>query len=173
METAQLRYRPFTLEDAKAYAPLVQRADVLRYTGEKPAADLAAVEEILRTRPLADYQTYGYGRMACIEKTSGILVGFCGLKFLPEFGLADIGYRFVPEVWGRGYASESATFFVRYGLETLKLPSVIGFAMPENIASIKVLEKCGLRYVKDFTMPELEGTLKLYQSEVNEGASSV
>jgi ribosomal-protein-alanine N-acetyltransferase len=143
MQTEHLYIRPFTLQDAEAYWPLVSMPEVLRYTGERPQTSLSEVERTLLGRPLRDYAVYGFGRMACIEKTSGRLVGFCGLKYLEDLGEVDIGYRFLPDCWGKGYATESALVVMRTA-EEHGVSRVIGLVEPENGASARVLEKLGL-----------------------------
>jgi len=62
----------------------------------------------------------------------------------------DIGFRFFEENWNKGYATESAKACINYRFENLKLKTIIGRAMTENIASIKVLQKIGLEFVKEF-----------------------
>ena len=50
--------------------------------------------------PFRDYATYGYGRFACVWKESGAVIGFSGVKYVPEIGDTELGYRFLPEFWG-------------------------------------------------------------------------
>jgi ribosomal-protein-alanine N-acetyltransferase len=143
MQTEHLQIRPFTLDDAEAYWPLVSLPEVLRYTGEQPQTSVDEVAETLRSRPLRDYAVYGFGRMACVEKASGRLVGFSGLKYLEDLGEVDIGYRFLPDCWGKGYATESALALMSTAGEH-GISRVIGLVEPENGASARVLEKLGL-----------------------------
>ena len=76
-------------------------------------------------------------------KTSAL----AGLKYLDEFGEVDVAYRLIPAHWGRGLATEVAKASVQFGFTNLGLKRIVGLAMPENIASIRVLEKAGLRYM--------------------------
>lgn len=142
--TDRLELRRFSLDDAEAYWPLVSDPEVLRYTGEAPLRSVAEVRRLLDARPLRDYAVHGYGRLACIERASGELVGFCGLKYLDDLQETDIGYRFLPRCWGRGYASESAQAVMRHGEERLRLRRIIGLVEPGNTASVRVLQKLGL-----------------------------
>ena len=98
--------------------------------------------------PIADYRKYGFGRGACILKSTGEQIGFAGLKYLEELGEVDVAYRLLPKYWGLGLATEAALASVRYGFADLDLKRIIGLVMPENIASVRVLEKTGLRYVE-------------------------
>ena len=146
MYTERLFIRPFTLDDAEEYLPLVSDPDVLRYTGEEPQATVEAAREIIASRPLRDYAVHGFGRMACIEKSSGRLIGFSGLKFLDELQEVDIGYRFLPAYWGQGYATESARALMQHGANEFGISRIIGIVQSENSASANVLLKLGLVY---------------------------
>jgi len=59
------------------------------------------------------------------------------------------------DVWGRGYATEAARTLLRYGFDTLGLEKIVAIVKPDNAASIKVVEKIGLKYKRDITgLPE-------------------
>lgn len=146
IETGRLVLRPFTLDDAEAWLPLISLPEIIRYTGDTPAGSVDEARELLRTRPLRDYEQYGFGRLAVVEKASGRLVGFCGFKYVVELGEVDIGYRFLPDCWGKGYATESAGALMRDGRRELKIRRVVGTVHPDNPASGRVLEKLGLRF---------------------------
>ena len=71
--------------------------------------------ESLRDRPIADYRKHGFGRLACIDLASGRLIGFAGLKYLEDLGEVDLGYRLLPDFWGRGLATEAAQAVLDHG----------------------------------------------------------
>lgn len=156
MYTERLYLRQFTLDDAEEYFPLVSDPRVIRYTGEEPQPSVAAAREVIAARPLRDYAVHGYGRMACIERRSGRLVGFCGLKFVEELKEVDIGYRFLPAYWGMGYATESARAIMQHGKEHLGIGRVIGLIQPENSASANVLGKLGLLYERSICLAGID-----------------
>ena len=162
METARLWLRRFTLDDAAEYQPLVSDPAVIRYTGEPPLQTVEAVQQVLLSRPLRDYAVHGFGRMACIEKSSGRLVGFCGLKYLEDLKEVDIGYRFLPETWGKGYATESALAVMAECRRQGAIQRVIGLVEPENTASVKVLKKLGLGFEKTIRLDDHQGPIDLY-----------
>jgi ribosomal-protein-alanine N-acetyltransferase len=162
LETARLLLRPFTLDDAQAYWPLVNLPEVLRYTGKEPKPSMDMVRAIIAARPLNDYNMHGYGRMACIEKSSGRLVGFSGLKFVDDLQETDVGYRFLPDCWGKGYATESARVLMAHVREAFGIKRVIGLVQPANVASARVLEKLGLVHERTFDPDDGHGLLKLY-----------
>jgi RimJ/RimL family protein N-acetyltransferase len=162
IDTERLILRPFTLDDAEAWLPLVSLPGIIRYTGDVPARSVDEARELLRTRLLRDYAEYGYGRMAVIEKSSGRLVGFSGLKYLQDLQEVDIGYRFLPDCWGKGYATESASALMEQGWCEHGFWRIVGMAHPDNAASIHVLEKLGLRFER-LLEPDANGVqLRLY-----------
>lgn len=162
MQTTHLLIRPFTIDDAKDYWPLVRLPEVLRYTGEQPQQSLGDVREILLSRPLRDYAVHGFGRMVCMEKSSGRLVGFCGLKYLDDLREVDIGYRFLPDCWGKGYATESARAIIDDGVRRHGLSRLIGLVLPVNAASARVLGKLGLGFEHKVKLHDFDDELDLY-----------
>jgi RimJ/RimL family protein N-acetyltransferase len=75
-------------------------------------------------------------------------IGWAGLAYLPEFDEIDIGYRFLPEYWGSGFATEAAHAVLTYGFDHYKIEKIIAIAVKENKASIRVMEKIGMEFVK-------------------------
>lgn len=142
-ETERLFHRAFTVEDAEAFFALNGDPRVMRWTGEAPIDSLESARAAITSYP--DFETVGYGRWACVLKKTGRVVGFCGLKHLSDLRAVDLGYRFLPEVWGQGLATEASRASLRFGFETLNLDTIIGLVLPANHASIRVLEKVGMR----------------------------
>lgn len=164
LTTARLDLRFLTANDAPAYWPLVSHPAILRYTGEAPIGSIAGVRELLVAKPLKDYASHGYGRLACIERATGDLVGFCGLKYLDDLGETDIGYRFLPRCWGLGYATESATAVMRHGRDVLRLKRIIGLVAPANTGSVRVLQKLGMEFESRVKLADHADELLLYAS---------
>jgi RimJ/RimL family protein N-acetyltransferase len=142
--------RAFEPRDAAAFFALNGDPEVMRYTGETLVADVASARSIIEAYP--DFEEHGFGRWATILKEENRVIGFAGLKVLPEYdGAVDLGYRFLPEHWGKGLATEASRACLRFGFETLGLDEIIGLVLPENTASIHVLEKVGM--VRDGNAP--------------------
>lgn len=164
IQTARLILRPFTVDDAAAYWPLVWLPEVIRYTGEERVMSIDAARQTLIDRPLRDYEVYGFGRMACIEKSTKRLIGFSGLKYLEELEEVDVGYRFLPDTWGNGYATESAKALMEMGTKEHGIRRYIGLVLPENQASANVLDKLGLAYVHRIHLADNPKELSFYAS---------
>lgn len=149
LETDRLLLRKYVEEDAEAFFQLNSDPRVLRFVPDSALLDVEQARQILIDHPIADYRRHGFGRGACILKSTGQQIGFAGLKYLEELGEVDVAYRLPPAFWGQGLATEAAVASVRYGFDQLGLKRIIGLAMPENVASIRVLEKAGLRYTEE------------------------
>src|SRR5438309_8129816 len=151
LETDRLLLRQYVEEDAEAFFRLNTTPEVLRFVPDKALLSVEQARQILIDHPMADYRKYGFGRGACILKNTGEQIGFAGLKYLEELGEVDVAYRLLPKYWGQGLATEAALASVRFGFADLDLKRIIGLVMPENKASVRVLEKTGLRYVETAT----------------------
>ena len=149
LETDRLLVRQYVEEDAEAFFELNSDPKVLRFVPDKQLLNVEQARQILMEHPIADYRKHGFGRGACILKSTGQQIGFAGLKYLEELEEVDVAYRLLPAFWGQGLATEAALASVRYGFAKLGLKRIIGLAMPENIASIRVLEKAGLHYTEE------------------------
>ncbi len=149
IETNRLLLRQFVPEDYEAVFEFASHPEVQRYTGTASLKSLEEAKELIANVWLKDYATYGYGRLACMYKPDNKIIGFAGLKYLPELGgITDLGYRFLPEYWNKGIATEAAIALIKYGFESLQLERIHAIVMPENGASSRVLEKAGFRYYK-------------------------
>ncbi len=147
LETPRLQLREFDEADAAAFYVLGSDPAILRYTGD-PGGGLQSIEharEVLQSHALADYRTYGFGRWACVDRSTARVVGSAGLKRLPDLNEVDLGFRFLPASWGQGYATEAGRAILAYGFDVLQLPRIIGLVDAGNVASIRVLDKLGLR----------------------------
>jgi ribosomal-protein-alanine N-acetyltransferase len=151
LETERLMLREYVEEDAEAFFKVNSDPEVLRFVPDKRLLNVEQARQILVDHPIVDYRKYGFGRGACILKSTGEQIGFAGLKYLEELGEVDVAFRLMPNHWGQGLATEAALASVRFGFADLGLKRIIGLVMPENIASVRVLEKTGLRYAETVT----------------------
>lgn len=157
IETDRLLLREFILDDAEKFYQLNLNPNVIRYTGNTAFKSIDEAKSFLEN--YNDYKANGYGRWAVINKESNEFIGWCGLKYSELENETDIGFRFFEEEWNKGYATESAAACLKYGFDKLKLNRIIGRAMKENKASIKVLEKIGLVYETDCIFENKEAVI--------------
>ena len=146
IETERLVLRQFEPGEGQRIYTLNEDPEITRYTGD-PVRDLDHANEVLEQVILPQYAIYKHGRWAVHTKPGMEFIGWCGLKYRPELDEIDLGYRFMKQAWGKGYATEAAMASIKYGFEQLGMKRIVGRAMPGNIASIKVLEKCGMKFI--------------------------
>jgi len=143
IETDRLLMRKFTMNDAHLIFELNSDPEVTRYTLD--AVDkIEQAQQILQTSILPQYALYNMGRWAVLIKPDLEFIGWCGLKRREQE--IDLGYRFMQKAWGKGYATESAYASIQHGFNKLQLSEIVGRALPGNLASMRVLEKCGMHY---------------------------
>ena len=163
-ETERLYLREMTPADAEHAYRLNLDADVIRYTGDRPFED---VEQATRFLEAYDhYRRYGFGRWAVIQKSDEAFLGWCGLKYTEDLDEYDIGFRFFKSRWGQGFATESGRKCLELGFNRFQMPCIVGRVMRANTASVRVLEKLGLRLFATFDFDGEEGWIyRLVRSE--------
>jgi ribosomal-protein-alanine N-acetyltransferase len=145
--TPRLELRRSGPADLGSLSAVFGDPEVMRFVGEsrRPldvaavAASQAVVQEHWRTR--------GFGPLAVVERAGGRVVGEAGLQVLEDGPDVELTYTFARAVWGRGYATEAARAVLRWAFAGLRLPRVVAVARPQNAASLRVVEKAGMRRV--------------------------
>ena len=157
LETERTIMRKLTKEDANHFYTLNLDQEVLKYTGDKPFENLQASIDFLTNYD--QYEKYGVGRLAVIDKATSEFLGWCGLKFSEDKNEYDIGFRFYKKHWNKGFATETAKKCLDFGFNKLKIEKIVGRAMTENIGSIKVLEKIGMTLKENFDFEGQKGVI--------------
>lgn len=146
-QTARLYFKEFTLDDAAMLYDMHQDPAVTRYTGDPiPWDSVERVESTLKDTIMPQYENQ-IGRWATYLKADDTFIGWCGLKDVG--GEIDLGYRFIPKYWGKGYATEAAKAVLEYGIKK-GIKNIMGRASIHNTASVRVLEKIGLVFKENY-----------------------
>jgi ribosomal-protein-alanine N-acetyltransferase len=147
-ETERLIVRRLKTDDKDHFFLLNGSEEVMRYirvvkTREESDAHL---EMILRDEA-ANPSPKGKGRWLVEEKATGNFVGSFAIIPMPDDpAKTQLGYSFIPEHWGKGYATELAKAGLQYFLDNTDIPEIYGVSETANIASMKVLQKAGFRF---------------------------
>ncbi|MCT3649472.1 GNAT family N-acetyltransferase [Elizabethkingia anophelis] len=157
LETERLLLRELNSDDAGDFFNLNENPNVIKYTGDKAFQNIDEAREFLEN--YQDYRLNGYGRWAVMSKENNEFVGWCGLKYNSSTDETDVGFRFFEHYWNKGFATESAGACIDYGFKNLNLNTVVGRAMQDNAASVKILEKLGMKYVRDFEFDGHKGVI--------------
>ncbi len=148
IETSRFYLREKQLSDAKDMYLLNAEPEVLKYTGDFAFKNEA--EALAFIKGYDHFQKHGFGRWVIVDKNSNEYLGWCGLKRHAN-GMVDLGYRIKKEHWGKGIATEAATACLDYGFNSLTLETIVGRSAKANIASIRILEKIGMKFWKKDT----------------------
>lgn len=148
LETPRLYLREFTIDDAQLLVDLNSDPRVTRYTEFGPITTIEAAEKKLNSDILLQYPNK-LGRWAVHLKSNNEFIGWCGVKYIQKENIHTLGYRYFHKHWGKGYATEAAKASLEYGINVLKLKEIIAKAAKENTASIQVIKKLGMVYLKD------------------------
>jgi RimJ/RimL family protein N-acetyltransferase len=150
LETARMRLLPWQAGDWPSLRLLARDPEVMRYIS---GGDLWPDE---RMREFAERQIKCFAeRQFCfwrlVDKKSGEMIGFCGLQPLAETCEIEIGWWLARARWNQGLATEAARAALRDGFERAGLRRIVSVAMPENKASIHIMEKLGMRFERETT----------------------
>lgn len=156
VETERLIIRELVPSDDDGMFELDSDPAVHQYLGNKPVKTIAESRELIAFIK-QQYNDFGIGRWAVMEKLSGDFIGWAGLKFITDAinghsHYYDLGYRLIKRSWGMGYATEAAIAVVKYGLEELNLNEIYGMTDIGNQASKKVLQNSGFKFIEDFDL---------------------
>jgi RimJ/RimL family protein N-acetyltransferase len=144
LDTERLRLRPARLDDLDTWLAVSRDAEEV-WWGE-PQSTLDDARANLE-KQIAGQERHGFSLWAVELRDTGELIGVTGLQHLSEGPEIEVGYRFLRERRGRGYATEAARAAIRFGFDELGLERIVAVTLPTNRASRNVLEKCGLGFV--------------------------
>ncbi len=154
LTTDRLILRAFREDDEQAIAALHCDPEVVRYltpNGE-PQPSLAEAWDHI-AKHLGHWFLKGYGKWAVDERASGRFVGRVGLYDPPyDWVGIELGWTFLRDAWGKGYATEAGAAAMRWGFETLAVDEIVSAIHPDNAASIRVAKRLGERHLRDGTL---------------------
>jgi len=124
----------------------------VRFIGDRGVRTLEDAREYIRKGPLESYSRYGFGMYLVSLRSTGTPIGMCGLVKREVLKDADVGFAFLPQFHSLGYGFEAASAVLAFAKHMLGLTRIAGVTKPDNHASMRVLQKLGLR---------LEGTARI------------
>lgn len=151
-ERLQLRQLTDSDNDAQFTLALVNDPDFHRYIGDRDVRTLEDARGYNQRGPIAMYRERGFG-MYRVELKDGTAIGQCGLLKRDGLDDVDIGFAFLPEYRGQGYALEAAQAVMTRGESEHGLTRIVAITTPDNRASIALLERLGLRRERMIRLP--------------------
>jgi [ribosomal protein S5]-alanine N-acetyltransferase len=147
LETERCLLRPLNPADCGSFFRLNEHPDIFRFTTDPPFESVNDARKFLEQ--YNPYRQNGFGRWAVELKKDRIFTGWCGLKFILEENEVDVGYRFLPEFWGRGLATETGTACCNLGFHSYGLTRIVARIHPDNLRSVRVAQKMKMSFEKE------------------------
>jgi len=166
VETERLALRRLEVGDAEFILGLLNDPSFLRFIGDKGVRTLEDARRYISEGPIASYERFGFGLYLTELRDDGASIGICGLLKRDSLEDVDVGFAFLPPFWSKGYAFEAASAVMAYGRSVLGLRRIVAITSPDNEASIRLLEKLGMRFESMVRLSEDSSEVRLFASEV-------
>jgi len=157
-ETPRLIIRQFNHNDAEFIVRLLNEESFIENIADKQIRNNADAKEYLTNGPMASYQHFGFGLNAVLLKGCATPIGICGLLKRAELDHPDLGYAFLPEFCGKGYAQEAADAVLKNVIATHALKTILAVTSLTNQSSHNLLKKVNFSFT---------GTVEIYGSQSN------
>lgn len=155
VETERLLLREWRDDDLDAFAEMSGDPEVMRFLGGAQSRIETWTRMAMHS---GHWALRGYGNWAVERRADGVLVGRAGLWNPEGWPGLEVGWKFARSAWGHGYATEAARAAIDWAWAELEIPDLISIIEPENLASVRVAEKLGLKPLRTETL-EIEGPL--------------
>lgn len=162
LETKRLAVRWLAADDAQFVHELMNDAGWLRYIGDRGIRSIEDARRYIDERLLAQCIRLGYGLNRVALRESDAPIGICGLVSRDWLDVPDLGYAFLPQFRGRGYATEAAAATLDHARDVLGVPRVAAIVSPDNRDSILVLERVGMIFERMVRPPDESIEICLY-----------
>lgn len=162
VSTPRLTLRELTPADAPFIRVLLNDPDFIRFVADRGVRTEDDAVRYIELGPRAMYARHGMGLMLVALREEDVPVGICGLLRRDGLDAPDLGFAFLPEYRGKGYAAEAAAATLAWGRDALGLGRVLAITSLDNDASGRLLEKLGFRFERVVTLPGDAEELKLY-----------
>ncbi len=164
IETERLTLREFTTADTQFIIQLLNSPGWLEFIGDRNVKTEEQAVNYLLNGPVKSYRENGFGLSLVESKESKTPIGMCGLIKRDHLDNPDIGFAFLPEFTGNGFAYEIVKATMDYAKDVLNISTVLAVTVPANEKSIKLLEKIGLKFYETITFPGETEELMLFSS---------
>ncbi|HYC83723.1 MAG TPA: GNAT family N-acetyltransferase [Chryseosolibacter sp.] len=163
-ETERLRLRELTLGDTHFIIELLNTPGWLEFIGDRNVKNDEQAKAYLENGPLKSYRLHGYGLWLVEHRETRQPIGMSGILNRDQLDIPDIGFAFLPEFSGQGYAVEMVIAIASLAREKFGIARLAAITVPHNARSIRLLEKIGLKFEKRFRFPDKDEELLLYCS---------
>lgn len=162
LETERLILRLQTTEDALFILELVNDPSWIQFIGDRGVKTVEEAASYIENGAIRMYEQFGFCLYVVEIKEDQTPIGICGFVKRETLEDVDIGFAFLPDYWGKGYAYEAASAVLAYGLVTLGFNRIVAITTQENYASAKLLERIGLQFERVIQFSNDSEELRLF-----------
>jgi RimJ/RimL family protein N-acetyltransferase len=166
LTTERLLLRRLSAADAPFILRLLNEPSWLQNIGDRGVRTVGDAQRYIETGPLEMYERLGLGLFLVRLTVSGEPIGTCGLLKRDTLEDVDLGFAFLPEYWGNGYAREASAAVMSCAWNELGLNRIIAIIARKNDASRRVLEKLGFEFERSVHLESGGEELLLYANTV-------
>jgi RimJ/RimL family protein N-acetyltransferase len=143
LETRRLALRRLETGDAPFILALLNDPGWIRFIGDRGVRTLEAARAYLEARLIPPYDQHGFGLWMVEPREGGAPMGICGLVKRDNLPDPDLGYAFMPDFRGKGFARESALAVRDHATGELGMKRLLAITSPANVASARLLAALG------------------------------
>ena len=162
LETNRLTLRWVGVGDAEFVLTLLNEPSWFKYIGDRKVRTPEDARGYIERNLVAMYGEYGHGLFLVELKDDSIPIGLCGLIRRATLDDVDLGFAFLPQFWGSGYAFESAAAVMAYARESHGLKRIVAITVHHNHRCINLLKKLGFQFENNLTLEDDDEALELY-----------
>ncbi len=170
--TDRTELRELTADDAPFILELLNQPSFLRFIGDREVRTLEDSLDRIETRFRKSYRENGYGSYAVVRRDTGVAIGICGFVRRDSLPMADLGFAYLPEYEGLGYAREAAVATLAYGCNQLGMSTVMAIAQLDNTRSLRLLARLGFQQTDTRTMPGDTAPVALFTLDLSQASAS-
>lgn len=166
LETKRLVLREICETDAEFILNLLNQPSFIKFIGDRGVRTVQQATNYIESRFTQSYSNFGFGLYLVELKKGKTPVGICGFVKRDSLPEPDIGFAFLPQYGGQGFAFESAKAVLKYGRDVLGLRHILAVATKDNDKSEKLLGKIGFKFESLIRLPYDDEELKLFSSDI-------
>lgn len=164
LETEQLILQPVKMEDAEFILELYNSPNFIKFIGDRNLRTVEDAENYIKEKFLPHVEKYGFGSYVIVTKSNTKKIGNVGIYVRDGLDAPDIGFSFLPEFERKGYGFEASKKLMEIAFSEFDLKKISAITTKENIASQKLIEKLGLKYLKIVRLPDDPEDLLYYEN---------
>ena len=165
METERLFLKPIDLQDAEFLFGLYNSPRFIEFIGDRNIKTIDDAADYIKLKFLPQLERLGYGNYVIIRKLDDKKLGAVGIFDREGLDVHDIGFSFLPEFEGKGYAFEAASHLLLTIFRNFKLKKISAITAKANLSSQKLIQKLNLKYIKTIHLPNDDEELLYYEIE--------